>query len=115
MKYKHYAPKADMAMLLGSDEEVLRYFKKALSNGEGVICYEEDLCDLPVGYEDFVFVLGPKNEPLTQAKRLFDVLRAIDQCSVMKVYSRFPSRDGVGLAVFNRLIKACGYQIISAG
>jgi len=29
------------------------------------------------------------------------------------IYARMPSKEGIGLAVFNRLIKAAGFDIIS--
>jgi len=115
MKYKHYAPKAELVMLAGDDSAVIHFFKESLYSGDGVVCFDEDIDLLPRSFNESVFVLGPKDDPSTQAKNLFDVLRAIDKNGLKRVYTRSPSRKGVGLAVFNRLIKACGYQIISAG
>ena len=48
-----------------------------------------------------------------QAHRLFDELRKIDEDENIKtVYSRLPSLDGVGMAVYNRLIRAAGFEVI---
>ena len=47
-----------------------------------------------------------------QARRLFDVLRQLDEIGAKKVYARCPSKDGVGLAVYNRLLRAAAFRVI---
>ena len=47
-----------------------------------------------------------------QARRLFDVLRQLDDLGIKKVYARCPAKTGVGLAVYNRLLRAAGFQVI---
>ena len=43
----------------------------------------------------------------------YDELREFDERGdVSTIYARMPSRDGAGLAVFNRLIKAAGYRVM---
>ena len=106
MKYRHYAPRARVIMLEGEDEEVYRF----LSDRQdcGVLCYDGDtpLLDRPG-----TMSMGKKDDHATQARRLFACLRDFDGVDV--IYTRMPSRDGLGLAVFNRLIKAAGYEVIS--
>ena len=59
------------------------------------------------------FSLGKRNDYITHAQRLFDELRKIDEAeSIKTVYSRLPSTDGVGLAVYNRLIRAAGFNVV---
>ena len=49
----------------------------------------------------------------SQAHRLFDELREIDNDeSIKKVFARCPSIQGIGLAVYNRLIRAAGFEVI---
>ena len=48
-----------------------------------------------------------------QANELFDALRKIDTLkNVDVVYARCPEKKGVGLAVYNRLIRAAGFEVI---
>ena len=47
-----------------------------------------------------------------QAKELFDVLRELDDIGAKKVFARCPNKDGVGLAVYNRLLRAAGFQVV---
>ena len=49
---------------------------------------------------------------MEQAKELFDVLRELDDIGAKKVYARCPNKDGVGLAVYNRLLRAAGFQVV---
>ena len=119
MKYRHYAPQAPVTLVKGADDDVRRFFADRLKNGSAVICFDEDLDFLP-GYtgnadKTVVVSIGPKNDHITQAKRLFDALRTLDRPDIKSIFSRFPDSEGVGLAVFNRLIKACGFRVKETG
>ena len=105
MKYRHYAPKSKVVMLNGDDESVYSYL--ADKSDCAILCYDGDKCLL---CRDHAMSLGDKNDHLTQAHRLFAALRDLD--GVGTIYARMPSCDGVGLAVFNRMVKAAGYEII---
>lgn len=105
MKYRHYAPRARVIMLDGGDNEVYAFL--AEKKDCGILCYDSDLDLLK---RPNTMSMGRKDDHLTQAHRLFACLRDLDTVDV--IYARMPSRDGVGLAVFNRLIKAAGYEVI---
>lgn len=105
MKYRHYAPKSRVVMLDGDDEAVYAFL--ADKNGCAILCYDGDECLLK---REKALSLGEKSDHYAQAHRLFAALRDLDGAPV--IYARMPSRDGVGLAVFNRLIKAAGYEIM---
>ncbi len=107
MKYKHYAPKARVIILKGSDEQYIRYVNSADQSKVGAICYDEDAERLNVPF----FSLGPKNDAAAQAKNLFSVLRSVDDAGIEIAYARCPSINGVGLAVYNRLIRAAGFEV----
>ena len=49
---------------------------------------------------------------MEQAKELFDVLRELDDIGAKNVFARCPNKDGVGLAVYNRLLRAAGFQVV---
>ena len=107
MKYKHYAPKAKVVILKGTDEQYIRYINSNNQKGVGAICFDEDALKLSVPF----FSLGPKNDSAAQAKNLFSVLRSVDDAKIELAYARCPNLDGVGLAVYNRLIRAAGFEV----
>ena len=109
MKYKHYAPKANVILLKCSDDEYIKYVNSKCCDSVGALCCDEDIPLLKVK----TFSLGKRNDYETQAHRLFDELRKIDDNNkIYTVYSRLPSSDGVGMAVYNRLIRAAGFEVI---
>ena len=108
MKYKHYAPRADVILLKCSDEDFINYINKHASDGVCALCCDEDLFLLKTK----TVSLGRRGDYLTHARHLFDCLRRIDgNKTIHTVYSRLPSTEGVGLAVYNRLIRAAGFEV----
>lgn len=70
------------------------------------LCYEEDRVTVPkVPY-------GKATDDLSQARELFDALRRLDELGAKKVYARMPRKTGVGMAVYNRLIRAAAFRIL---
>ena len=108
MKYKHYAPKANVILLEGS-EKAFRDFVNAHDDGQtAVLCYEEDIPYLTVPY----LVLGKAEDYAEQANHLFAVLRQADEKGYQTVYTHCPRTEGVGLAVYNRMIRAAGFEVM---
>ena len=109
MKYKHYAPKANVLLLKGGDEAYISYVNAHTADDVCALCCDEDLLLLKVK----TVSLGRRGDYLTHARHLFDCLRRIDENKTIRtVYSRLPSVEGVGLAVYNRLIRAAGFEVI---
>ncbi|MEE1016274.1 MAG: L-threonylcarbamoyladenylate synthase [Ruminococcus sp.] len=109
MKYKHYAPKANVILLKCTDDEFINYVNRCGGSGVAALCCDEDIEKLSVKY----ISLGKRNDYEAHAQRLFDSLRRIDGYgNIVTVYTRLPSTDGVGLAVYNRLIRAAGFEVI---
>lgn len=109
MKYKHYAPKANVILLKCTDDEFINYVNRCGGSGVAALCCDEDARKLSVKY----ISLGKRNDYEAHAQRLFDSLRRIDGYgNIVTVYTRLPSTDGVGLAVYNRLIRAAGFEVI---
>lgn len=105
MKYKHYAPKARITLVHGGDEKFREYARK---EGGWLLAFDEDKSILG----DKVISYGGENSPSSQAKRLFSALRELDTAGAETVLARAPSTDGVGLAVYNRLLRAAAFQEI---
>ena len=108
MKYKHYAPKANLILVKAEDEEFIRFVNSKADDTVGALCYDEDEKLLNVK----TFTFGGKNDYCAQANRLFDALREIDETDVQTVYGRCPDTQGMAMAVYNRLIRSAGFEVI---
>lgn len=104
MKYKHYAPKAKV-VIVNADKKEYEKFVNA-QKGVFALCFDDDEVTIPK------VTFGKENDDLSQAKELFDALRELDEIGAKKVYARIPHKDGVGMAVYNRLIRAAAFCII---
>lgn len=104
MKYKHYAPKAKV-VIVNADKKEYEKFVNA-QKGAFALCFNDDEVTIPK------VTFGRENDDLSQAKELFDALRELDEMGAKKVYARIPHKDGVGMAVYNRLIRAAAFCII---
>lgn len=111
MKYRHYAPSAQVIAVSGKEDTVCEFFRcKLKESNTAVLCFEEDKQKL--GCSQNVFSLGHRNDDMEQGRLLFERLREIDSKNFDIVYACEPSRKGLGFAVYNRLIKACGFEVI---
>lgn len=104
MKYKHYAPKAKV-MIVDADKEDYENFVNSRKDAFA-LCFEGD----NVSVDKVTY--GRENDDLSQARELFDALRQLDERGAKKVYARIPHVSGVGMAVYNRLIRAAAFNII---
>lgn len=108
MKYKHYAPKAHIVILKADTDEYINYINTHKDEKTGALCYNGDIKLLNVPY----ISLGEENDYNSQAHNLFNSLRQLDEMGLKTVYARCPSTEGVGLAVYNRLIRSAGFEVI---
>ncbi|MCD8187372.1 MAG: threonylcarbamoyl-AMP synthase [Ruminococcus sp.] len=106
MKYKHYSPKADIVLVESSFDDFVRYV--GANDGEKVysLIFDGDAERFPYKF------LAYGDNDLAQAHNVFQKLRELDEIGAEKVYVRAPSSEGVGLAVYNRLIRAAGFEVI---
>ena len=106
MKYKHYSPKANI-ILIESDAEAFK--KYVLENKcENTYCLIFDDSEVVEGVPFLTY--GVTSEE--QAHYLFERLREFDEMGAKTVYARCPSKDGVGLAVYNRILRSAGFNLI---
>ncbi|MBQ8235740.1 MAG: threonylcarbamoyl-AMP synthase [Clostridia bacterium] len=108
MKYRHYAPKAQVVLLEGSEEDILAFMKEQQEKAEiGLLCSDEQFYALS---GKNVISYGKNQQE--EAQRLFACLREFDRREHVKtIYAPKPQKDGVGLAVYNRLAKAAGFTV----
>ena len=106
MKYKHYSPKADIIMIEGELEGFTKYVSEHDPDSTYSLIFDGDEKSFP--YKHMTY----GGDSSQQAHQLFAKLRELDEIGAEKVFVRAPSKDGVGLAVYNRLIRAAGFEVI---
>lgn len=115
MKYRHYAPKADLTIIEGEAEnvirEILRRTDEALATDKkvGIIATDETKDRYTEG---IVKSIGSRDQEETIAHHLYEVLRDFDSCNVSEIYSEAFYTPRMGQAIMNRLLKAAGHKII---
>ena len=115
MKYRHYAPKADLIIVEGEAarvrEKINELVRENLAAGKkaGVIGTDESLLYYKEGD---VRSIGSRKEEITIARHLYSILRDFDESDISVIYSESFETPKIGQAIMNRLIKAAGHQII---
>lgn len=107
MKYKHYAPDAKITLVHGAFESFARLLSE--QNGSAALVFDGEEPLLP---QICCIAYGPKNDPAHQARHLFSALRELDTRGFRRVYARAPKPHGMGLAVYNRLLRAAAFDEI---
>ena len=116
MKYKHYAPKADLILVDGEEEKVVAKInalaKEAVLLGKkvGIIGTDETIDRYPEGE---VVSIGARSDEDAIAKHLYKLLRDFDEKEVDIIYSESFATPRIGQAIMNRLLKAAGHQVIT--
>ena len=99
MKYRHYAPKAEMLVIEGARDKVKSEIARLKSLNEGL--------GLHVGVLFF-----EEHDYITAAHDFYAALRTLDESGADLILAgALPGADGVGFAVMNRMLKASGYNI----
>ena len=108
MKYKHYAPKADVTLLDGTFEQFKAYVDAHAEQNPSCLCFTGEAEKLGVPCVEY----GREGDGADQAKHIFRCLRALDEQGDAVVYARCPQKDGLSMAVYNRLIRAAAFRVI---
>ena len=109
MKYKHYSPNARVVLIKGAPEAFAAFVNSKKADGVFALCFSGEETALAVP----TFTYGRRDDAETQAKNLFYCLRHADECGAKVLYTACPSAEGVGLAVYNRLLRAAAFEVIS--
>ncbi len=114
MKYRHYAPKAELTIFEGAAgavaEEIRKRAAEALKDGKktGILCaFEHEKL-----YEGFAVKDAGRMNSGEIAHNLYRCLREFDEEGADVIFSESFRQDSLGAAVMNRLTKAAGYHII---
>ena len=115
MKYRHYAPKAELMIVEGSSEAVVAKINALVRENEekgictGIIGTEETVSRYPTG---IVKCMGTRNDELSISSHLYGILREFDESDAKVIYSESFEEGAMGSAIMNRLLKAAGHKII---
>lgn len=115
MKYKHYAPKADMVIVDGEKEKVVVQITALIqgARAEGkksaVIATQETKAFYKA---DAVLSIGTREDEDSIARYMYKILRDCDKLDVDVIYSESFKTPRIGQAIMNRLLKAAGHQVI---
>lgn len=116
MKYRHYAPQASMRLICGGGDDFYAratdFLCERLAESEdiGVLCPDE-IAERLTG--KYIVRLGRSADTEEHARRLFSALRSFDDMPVKTIYAVSDGEEGIGLAIYNRMLKAAGYSIIN--
>ncbi len=113
MKYKHYAPKSPLILIDSTRDKSAEYIRLQKKSKCAVISYTDDIefYRSHLGNVD-IYDFGNRDDQLTQAHLLFKILRNTDQSSYDAIYAPLPKINGIGLALYNRMIRAAAHKII---
>lgn len=105
MKYTHYSPKAEVYIVNAHGDKFTEYASKRAEVESGLIA-------LGAGVPEKGVFLDYGSTPELQARRMFALLRRADELGAKTVLVEMPDTSGVGLAVYNRLLRAAAFRVI---
>ena len=116
MKYRHYAPKANLMLIDGAKCAVVDKINELTdamhSEGKkvGIIGTDETV----TSYRgDMVLSIGAREDEDAIARHLYKLLREFDEADVDVIYSESFATPRIGQAIMNRLLKAAGHQVLT--
>lgn len=107
-KYKHYSPNAKVILIDSNFEEFKLFVEEKENENVFALCFNGEDKNLSVK----ALCYGNLDDEATQARELFSALRELDKLGAKTIYARCPNIKGEGLAVYNRLIRAAGFEVI---
>ena len=116
MKYRHYAPKAEMTLVSGPSDKVVKYINDKTHEGakEGIQTGVIATNETQYSYAAFsVKSLGPRRDGKQVARNLFRILREFDDEGVDVIYAESFEETGIFRATMNRMIKAAGHKEVN--
>ena len=110
MKYRHYAPSVPLILIDGERKNVTAFLKNEQKQKKcAILCYHEEMALLE---NKNIIDIGSSSDLETQAQTLFTALRDADDLGVDVIYAHLPDQSGIGLALYNRMIRAAAHTVI---
>ena len=113
MKYRHYAPKAPLLLIDSTVEEYVSFVASETGDNIAVLAYSEQIEYIRTTAPNaYCYDFGSIDDEADQAARLFAILRETDKQGFTTIYAPLPKAEGMGLALYNRMIRAAAHRII---
>lgn len=117
MKYRHYAPKTKCQMIYSPNpermvESIQNKIREAKKEGKKVVLLtlSEDSKAYANEEVEAVLEMGSRQKLEEVSSRIFTLLRKVDDYHADLVLIEGVTKDGLGLAIMNRLIRSCEYD-----
>ncbi len=118
MKHRHYAPKTQTVLVYSENENKIIDKMKEIIKG-----YDDNKKICVIGFEENKYLFkdesnviylsyGNKDNLLSVSSSIFSTLRKVDELEVDTCLIEGIKKEGLGIAIMNRLIRACEYNII---
>ena len=109
-KYRHYSPSSEALLVYSDSEDILE--KKIIelvneNSGKNIVLLSSNNCEI-----DNVMHLNLGNDNYEIAHNLFSLLRKADSFNPDLIIIVGVKKEGIGIAIMNRLIRACNYNYI---
>ena len=104
MKYKHYAPKADVYLVYGDFSEIKKWFSKISDEKKCLFIFREYIDKT----EKNVYDIGSEENISQMASLIFKYMKKADREGFDTIYIPAVREEGTGFSVMNRLKKSCG-------
>ena len=115
MKYRHYAPKTPCRLLYSVYEdkqvELVNEQIEINDNDVVVLAFKEHVEKINIE-KDKIIQIGSIKDLNTVMKTIFSALRNADKKNAKIILIEGTKKEGLGLAIMNRLLRACEYDLI---
>jgi len=112
MKYRHYAPNSKCILVYSkNNENMVMKINEIASEYDNVtiVCSDEDK---ELYAANNVICYGKKEDKEVISRNIFSILRKVDKTAPDIVIIEGVEKKGLGLAIMNRLIRACSHEYI---
>ena len=108
MKYKHYAPAKPLVLVDGEGSAFADYINSS-DKKTAALVYSEEAENINCEY---TIDIGSGDDPKAQMHNIFKALRDVEEFDCEIIYAHLPPEGEEYLALYNRLIRACGGDVI---
>lgn len=110
MKYRHYAPNTECVLVMGEEENMINKINELICSEENILVLAKTK-NIDRYHTKCKLAMGNTLEEISQ--NLFTLLRKVDNYNVDRVLIEGVKQEGLGLAILNRLLRACEYHVIA--
>lgn len=120
MKYKHYAPKTECMLVYNNDNEkivskITTLADNTIKNNKKplIMCLSNNLDYFKNKFRGTVQIIDMGSTLENISKNIFSDLRKADEYKSDLIIIQGVTSEGLGLAIMNRLLRACNYNVAS--